>query len=279
VIVFLTTGLTLRSGEVMHGLTAWRVHTFIQGFSYVLFPLATWVLVWLLGHQLPDGLRVGFYILAAVPTTITSCVVFTHLAGGSMAVALFNAVVGNLSGVLLTPIIMLIMMGVAKISVDVDELAVLQRLGLIVVLPFVVGQIIHHAARGRTAGVRKPMAITNRICILFIVLIAFGAVFGPEVQRVSLIDVAVPLACVIPGHFVVLWLAWAGAKLCGFARRDCIAVVFTAPQKTLALGIPLATTILQERADLIGLAILPLIVYHTLQLFVSGFLVNRLKRT
>ncbi|MAE61409.1 MAG: hypothetical protein CMJ49_08650 [Planctomycetaceae bacterium] len=278
VIVFLATGLSLKSEETLHGLTAWPIHLFIQTFSFILLPLLTWLAVRYFGSGLPQGLQIGFYLLAAVPTTISSCVVFTHLAGGRYAVSLFNAVLGNFAGIIITPLLLIAMMGAADTHVDIDALAVFRKLALIVLLPFAVGQLLHHLVGPRVAALRTTYSVVNRVCILTIVYVAFGGVFERDWTAANIQHVIWPLVLLIPAHFIALALSDLGARLCRFAHPDRIAVLFTAPQKTLALGLPMISTILADKPKLLGVAVLPLIIYHMTQLFVAGFLVEPIKR-
>ena len=67
------------------------------------------------------------------------------------------------------------------------------------------------------------------------------------------------------------------SRLLRFNRPDRIAASFCAPQKTLASGVPLAKVIFGAHPGL-GLILLPIMVYHLLQLLVCGYLAGRWAR-
>jgi len=274
-IIFFISGLSLRSEEILKGFSNWKIHLYIQGFCYLFIPLFFWSVLKGVGGFLPEGLVIGFYLLAVLPITITSCVVFTQLAGGNFAAALFNAVLGNTMGIILTPALFLLMMGTTDMSIEMDTVGTIMKLGLMVVAPLVVGQIVRLFFRDRTRQFRKTGSLVNRWAILLIVYFAFGQIFTGESVELSFSGMILPLVLIVPAHFVILLLAGAGGRLFGFSGPDRIAIAFCAPQKTLAMGIPLIAAVLASRPDLEGLASLPIIVYHPTQLLVAGFLEER----
>ena len=277
VLIFFLTGLVLKTEEALRGLASWRVHIFVQGFSFGLVPLVCWLALRPWVESLPEGLVIGFYLLAAVPTTITSCVVLTQLAGGNFAAALFNAVLGNILGVVVSPALLLVMIGTSELSVELDARRILTKLALVVLLPLACGQLAHRLRVARGDGLRRVASYTNRICILLIVYFAFGNLFSEPPASTSFRDVFLPLLALVPAHLVLLVLSYTGARVLGLRREDRVAVVFCAPQKTLGMGLPLLATALASRPDLVGMASLPLVLYHALQLLVAGLLVDRLR--
>lgn len=56
-----------------------------------------------------------------------------------MGTAIFNAIFANVLGVFLTPLLAIWMLGAGK---DVSLLSTLNKLGFIVILPLVIGQIV-----------------------------------------------------------------------------------------------------------------------------------------
>ena len=276
-VIFFLTGLSMRTEEILHGFSNWKLHFYIQGFSYIFMPLLCWIALALAGDHLNEGLAAGFTILAVLPITITSCVVLTQLAGGNSAGALFNAVLGNLMGIVLTPALFLLLLGASEMQIELDTVKIITKLGLLVVSPLIVGQIVHLFFREKTRQFKKIASLVNRWCILLIVYMAFGKIFTGDAEGISTAGVIIPLVMIIPVHLLILWFAFAGGKICGFKREDLIAIVFCAPQKTLAMGLPLLAAILATRPDLEGLASLPVIIYHPTQLLIAGYLEGRFR--
>ena len=70
--------------------------------------------------------------------------------------------------------------------------------------------------------------------------------------------------------------AWATASAVGLDRPDRIAFLFAGAHKSVAMGAPLAAVLFPPQVA--GLALLPLLIYHLLQLVASAPLANRLVR-
>jgi len=71
----------------------------------------------------------------------------------------------------------------------------------------------------------------------------------------------------------VLASSRAFSRALGFAREDEITVVFCGSKKSLATGVPMANILFP--AATVGLVILPVMVFHQLQLMVCAFIANR----
>jgi sodium/bile acid cotransporter 7 len=74
---------------------------------------------------------------------------------------------------------------------------------------------------------------------------------------------------------VALGATAAASKALGFGRADRIAIVFSGSKKSLVNGLPMAAVIFGAKA---GLAVLPLMLFHQLQLVVCAALARRWSR-
>ena len=72
----------------------------------------------------------------------------------------------------------------------------------------------------------------------------------------------------------VMLLTATAARGLGFSREDRIAAIFCGSKKTLASGVPMAHLIFGAHPG-IGLILLPIMIYHPLQLIVCGVLAQR----
>src|SRR5690606_362648 len=68
---------------------------------------------------------------------------------------------------------------------------------------------------------------------------------------------------------------WYGARALGFGRADRIAVQFAGSKKSLAAGLPMAGVLFGAQASL---ALLPLMLFHQLQLMVCAVIAGRRSR-
>lgn len=276
VVIFFLQGLTLASEQIWGGLVRWRLHLLIQGFIFVGAPVLALSLVLIFRSVLPADLAIGFIFLGALPTTISSALVFTTLAGGNVTLALVNTTIANIAGVLLTPLWVSFFVRVQGESISLGP--VILKVALLILLPLVVGQILrrwlHRAADAR----KKQFAILSSCIVLFIVYSSFSdsVVSGFWVQtglRLSLGAVGLVLLyfALVMGTVLLI------ARLLRLGPSDQPAVVFCASQKTLAAGVPMATLIFGAGPAL-GLILLPVMLYHPLQLLVGGTLIGRYQK-
>lgn len=71
---------------------------------------------------------------------------------------------------------------------------------------------------------------------------------------------------------------WFTARALGLARQDAIVALFCGSKKSLAQGVPMARVIFGATPAL-AIVLLPIMIYHPLQLVVGGWLAGRLARS
>jgi sodium/bile acid cotransporter 7 len=276
VTIFFLSGLTLRMQEIRTGLRSYKLHLFAQGFGFVYFPAVALLLRAWGPSFVPEEILHGLVALSILPTTITSCVVFTTLARGNVSGAVFNAVVGNLAGVFLSPLLFSIF--VARTAGVQIEWSQLTDILLLIVVPLMAGVAVRRAAGDAMSRVTSVAPYVSGSALLTIVFLAFTSAFSPAspLWRWSLPHLISPLATLVALHVFFLCSAWWLAKLIGLGEADRRAALFIAPQKTVALGLPLLQFFLAGKPELAGILSIPLIFYHPLQLLVAGPLAVRL---
>jgi len=176
--IFLLSGFALRTTELRAGMGHWRLHALVQTLSLVVAPLCCWGLglAWAAGGG-SEGLRIGLLVLGALPTTVTSCVALTAAAGGNTAAALVNASLGNLLGVVVTPLWLLLLVGTTG---NIDVPAVVVKLGLLVVLPVLVGQLLQWPLRAWRDRQRGWLGKAPLVLLLVILQLAFNRAFAAQ---------------------------------------------------------------------------------------------------
>lgn len=270
-------GLSLAFDKIRSGAGNWRLHLVIQGFTFVIFPLIGLLMDWVvpaIWKSEPQAVRNGFLFLCVLPSTISTSVVLTAVAGGNTPGALFNAAASNILGVLITPFLVhLLMKGTGQTSSDFGPL--LLKITMLTLVPFSVGMILRPFVRDWADRSKKWFTRISNGVIVFIVYTAFCDSVKEDVwHRHGTSDT------LLTGLFVVLLFVgisylvhWTclGLKL---SREDRIAAYFCAVKKTLAMGVPLAALIFGHTPEL-SLILLPIMLYHPLQLFVNGVLANQ----
>ena len=271
--VFLLHGLGLPTGALRHGASRWRLHLLVQLSTYALFPL--WWVLWaaLLADHLPPDLSRGFLFLAALPSTVSSSVALTALARGNVAAAILNASLSSLLGIVLTPL--LVSLAMPATAGALDAAGAIAEVARLLLLPFALGQLLRPLLAARLAPHKHLTSRIDRGVILMLVALAFSdAVAGGLWQRHGPLLLLEALAGAALFLFPALWATRALARAFGLPVEDEIALVFCGSKKTLASGVPMAQALFGASAAT-GVLVLPIMVYHQLQLFVGTLLARR----
>ena len=75
---------------------------------------------------------------------------------------------------------------------------------------------------------------------------------------------------------IVLTLTWITGRLARLERGDAIVLLFCGSKKSLASGLPMALVLFPPAT--VGLIMLPLMLFHQIQLFVCAVIAGRLGR-
>jgi sodium/bile acid cotransporter 7 len=217
-------------------------------------------------------LYVGIFAVAVLPTTISSCIVFTQISGGNVMGTMFNSALANILGVILSPLLLsLLMRGCGDSLPAAEVLKILRNLSLQMLIPIACGQILRRFFQNFATKQKKPLSVVSNIFILFILFFAFSKTAGNPNFVGNLRSLLGPFAYLAATHILLLFIAYAGARLFRFSRENTISVLYVAPQKTLAVGVPLISTYFAATPEALGIALLPLVFYHAWQLLVAGF--------
>ncbi len=272
-VVFLCSGLSLPDGALRRGLQSGRLHALIQCFIFAVTP----AFFFATSGWLDPGLRTGVLALGCLPTTITSCVIFTQRGGGNMPAALFNAVISNLCGVFVAPVLLSLMLQASGQGLASSDLwRVFRDLALQVLLPFAIGRGLHALSRGRASRHTALFSAVNSWSILFILYLTFARAGADGTLGARLAAMPLPIAYLAACYLVLSAAAWWAARAVRLGRADAICALMTSPQKTLALGVPLLSTFFRGQPEVLASALLPILAYHPFQLFVAGVLAHNL---
>lgn len=272
--VFFLHGIALSMQSLRAGLLNWRLHTLVQAHTFLVFPLLWLALDALFGAWVPQGLMLGFWYLCALPSTISSSVAMTALGRGNVPGAIFNATLSSLLGIVLTPLLVSLMVAHGGEGGRGPGEAILNIAGLLLA-PFVLGQLLRPWLGAWFAERKRWTGLIDRGVILMLVYGSFcdataGGLwsdYGAGVLATAFAGSALLLA-------IVLGLSRRAARLFGFSVEDEVAAVFCGSKKTLASGMPMAK-LLFGASPALGLVVLPILLYHPLQLFVCSVMAER----
>ena len=268
-LLFFVHGARLSPQAVLAGARHWRLHAVVFLSTFALFPLLVVTCRLLAPELLPPPLWTGLILLSALPSTIQASIAFTSVAGGNVSAALCSASASNLLGTVLAPLIAgMLLASSAPLSAHSMLAIVLQLL-----VPFLAGQLLRPLIDEFI--IRHGLALkgVDYGSILLIVYTAFseGVVNGiwHQVDAVQLLRLALMDAALLA--IVMTVLTFASRRL-GFSRADEITIVFCGSKKSLASGVSIATVLF---AGHVGLAIMPMMLFHQIQLMVCASLARR----
>jgi sodium/bile acid cotransporter 7 len=270
--LFFLYGARLSTREAMDGVRHWRLHVTVLACTFVLFPLLGLASRVLVPVFLTDPLHQGLLFLTLVPSTIQSSIAFTSLARGNVPAAICAGSFSSLVGIVVTPLLAAALLGGGG-GFSADSLV---EIVLHLLVPFVAGQLLRRWIGGFVARHKKVLGLVDRGSILLVVYTAFseGMVQGiwHQVSPVRLAGLLVVEAVLLA---VMLLVTWYGAKGLGFGREDRIAIQFAGSKKSLAAGLPMASVLFGAHASL---AVLPLMLFHQMQLMVCAVIAKRRSR-
>ena len=243
---------------------------------------ATWILANLLYRYNVSAspFLVGFLVVLILPSTISSCIVYARVAGGSSEFALGHSFLSNFIAPFLFPLSCVGWLygvgftGVSFLSV-VEQ--IYPRLGLLILLPLILGYLSLKISLVRVQRDWEKKA--PQACILFLSYVAFasGSSLGLLDQPISqwMELGAWTIACWV----VLSFLGWISGKVLGLKTPERISAYFVVSQKSLATGIPLIFTVMgtQSVEGWIWI-ILPLTFYHLFQLLAGAGVIAYLNR-
>jgi sodium/bile acid cotransporter 7 len=241
----------------------------------VVTPLLAWGLMRL---QLLSDFSVGLMIAATVPCTLAAASVWTRKAGGNDAVALLVTLTTNGLCFLITP---LWLNFVLSSDVQFDVVEMMQKLLYTALIPTALGQGLRLMPLWeRFAAAHKPViGAVAQCCVLTVVFAAAFLQAGPQVSRLGVAlsgpaAVAVVWASAIVIHVVAMGVAWYGGELLGLVETDRIAVTFAGSQKTLPIGLLVATHPEMFGDGSVPFAVFPMLMYHASQLFIDTWVAD-----
>jgi solute carrier family 10 (sodium/bile acid cotransporter), member 7 len=274
--IFFFYGLRLDPEKLRRGLSNWKLHLVVQSATFLLFPLLMIGFRQLFGPGGDELLWLGAFYVAALPSTVSSSVVMVSIAGGNIAAAIFNASISSLIGVFLTPLWMGLFIAASAGGFDLGP--VVLKLIVQVLVPVAAGILLHRWGGGFAERHKANLRRFDQTVILLIVYTSFCESFA---QRLFANHSAAGLlwlgAAMIALFFLVYFLITALSRLLGFDRGDRIAAVFCGSKKSLVHG-TVMSKVLFAGNPAVGIILLPLMIYHALQLVAASILAQSMAR-
>ena len=240
--------------------------------TFVLFPILGLLLRPLGSVLLTPDLYLGILFLCVLPSTVQSSIAFTSIAGGNVPAAVCSASASNVFSVFLTP--GLVGVFIAREGAGVPTSGSFWEIVLQILVPFGFGHALRPLIGGWVEARRRLTGLVDRGSILLVVYVAFsGAVVEGLWSQTPLRVLAGVLAIDCLLLAIVMVTMWFLSALFGFNRADRITILFCGSKKSLATGVPIANVLFA--GSIVGPMILPLMLFHQIQLLVCALLAQR----
>ncbi|KAK9820543.1 hypothetical protein WJX72_011453 [[Myrmecia] bisecta] len=279
--IFIISGLSLKQGEARDAISAWPA--VLYGVVSILFitPLAA-----LLAMRLPlqpPALAFGLAVFCCMPTTLSSGVALTQAVGGNTALALLLTVGTNLLGIFTMPFVLCNLLGTGSGTVALSPGPLLRSLIKTILVPLLCGA----AARQYIPGVAKAVD-GNKRALSMLSAVLLSLVPWMQISRAVTSDVAVSVgalvAVVAAGvaiHLLYLAFNTAAVRALGIGGRSgpqAVAIqralVLVGSQKTLPIAVVVLNSCTAILGSSVGLAVIPCVGSHLLQILVDSILVS-----
>ncbi|UJB66863.1 bile acid:sodium symporter [Acidovorax sp. YS12] len=275
-LLFFLHGAKLSRQAIVAGLSHWRLHLVVVASTFVLFPLLGWALRPVLQPLVTPDLYLGVLFLCALPATVQSAIAFTAMARGNMPAAICSASASTLLGIVITPLLTGLLLS-RTAAAQHDALDSIGRIMLQLFVPFIAGHLLRPWIGGFTQRHAPVLKFVDQGSILLVVYTAFSAAVAEGLWRQMPLPALAGLlvVCAVILALALCCTTWLSRRL-GFSKEDEITIVFCGSKKSLASGVPMAKVLFASHA--VGAIVLPLMVFHQMQLMVCAVLAQRYAR-
>ncbi|GAB2474334.1 bile acid:sodium symporter [Comamonas humi] len=274
-LLFFLHGAKLSRQAILAGIMHWRLHIFIVCSTFVMFPLLGLLLKPVLVPLISPQMYVGVMFLCVLPSTVQSSIAFVSMARGNIPAAICSASASTLLGVFFTPLLVSLLVtdhGGSGSFVD----AVL-KIMVQLVLPFALGHLLQPWVGSFIKKHAKLTKVVDQGSILLVVYTAFSAAvvqgIWKQVSVQTLLGLLLVCAVILA---LALGLTTFVSRRLGWGKEDEITAVFCGSKKSLVSGVPMAKVLFASGT--VGMMVLPLMLFHQMQLMVCAVLAARYAR-
>lgn len=273
-LIFFFYGVRLSGTKIRKGLGNWRLHLLVQAASFLLFPLVILAFYPLMAQGDFRQLWLSFLFLGALPSTVSSSVVMVAMARGNTTAAIFNASISGLIGILVTPLWMGLFLQAGDNDYSLAEIYL--KLVTEILLPVILGMLLRRYLTKWVALYSRQLTVFDRAVILLIIYKSFARSFDEQLFSQLSAGVLILLMLVLPALFFIMYglIGWAARRL-HFNRADQITAQFCGTKKSLIHGTVFVKIVFPAGAA-VGLTLLPLMIFHGLQIFIISILATKL---
>ena len=276
--VFLFYGIKITPKRLKTDLGNWKLHLTVQLSTFFLFPLIVLPFTLIFKNHDSYLLWLGGFFLATLPSTVSSSVVLVSVAKGNIPGAIFNASISSLLGVFITPLWMGIIITSGHGIDSAELLNIIKNLVIQILSPVILGFFLNRFFGKWAERNTTPLKIFDQSVILLVIYLSFAHSFSNNQFRlVAITDIILVVVFCLLLLFFVYRIITIICKLLKFNREDTITAQFSGSKKSLVHGTVMSTVIFAGMTG-IGVILLPLMIYHAMQLMVIGAIAQKKAR-
>ncbi|BGP48822.1 LRR receptor-like serine/threonine-protein kinase RGI2 [Rhodotorula kratochvilovae] len=304
-IIFFISGLSIPLRNMYIRALDWRLHLICNITTFLLFPTVVFAIVSAVQAADPEHKRfdrwalVGLVVMGVMPTTVSSNVTMTGLAGGDVAGTTIEVLLGNTLGTFLTPALLEMFLSdstwdfgkpVASGGGGIGEVyrQVIEQLGYSVFIPLFVGECVQNTFPKQTKWCLRTfyLAKVGTFCLLLVIWSTFSGAFHAGAFEILTGEAIAMIVCVNLGLYLLFSaLLFAVCRLIPFPRgivmenkrgkgevgpllapETTISALFCGGAKGAALGAPIVSILYGGLApEARGIVSLPLVLYQGTQ--------------
>ncbi len=273
-LIFFFYGLKLSPREMRKGLSNFKLHLVVQSSTYILFPLLVIAFRPFVTNTEGQLIWLAIFFLAALPSTVSSSVVMVVMAKGNIPGAIFNASLSGLLGIFITPLWIGLFMDTSGATFNFSNILI--RLLLKILLPVLAGLLLHRIFGDLAKKNSKKLALFDKSIILLIVYKSFATSFSSgQLASIHWIELAIVFLAVAALLLIIYQIINLISKLVHFNREDHITALFCGSKKSLVHGTVMLSILFNDLNNQ-GLILLPIMLYHALQLIVISIIAQKM---
>ena len=273
--IFLFYGLKLSPSQFKMGFLNYRVHFVVQLTTFLVFPILAFLFIPFFEEGTNSQLWLALFFLAALPSTVSSSIVMVSLAKGNLPTAIFNASLSGLLGIVITPLWMSLFMDSAT---ELQFGEVIYKLFLQIILPLIIGLILQKYLGNLARKYSRQLGLFDKSIILLIVYSSFSTSFSTDLFEMVNLRELLKLVSLILILFILVYFGLSLlCKILGFSIENSITTKFCGTKKSLVHGSVMVKILFGNSSNL-GLLLLPIMIYHILQLLAIAIFAERYKR-
>ncbi len=275
-VIFFFYGLKLNAEKIKSGLKNWKLHCLVQAATFILFPLVVIIFYPFFQNTASHVHWLSFLFLAALPSTVSSSVVMVSLARGNVPAAIFNATLSGLIGIIVTPLWMGIFIQHADNDFDFGDIYF--QLLIEILVPVISGILLQRYWGKYAIQYSRQLTLFDKSVILLIIYKSFAISFDEQVfTSVKLSYLLLITAAVLALLFFMYLITGNAAVLLKLNTEDRITASFCGTKKSLVHG-TVFSKILFPASIPAGIILLPLMLYHAIQLLIISAIAAKYAR-